>query len=146
MIRATNIKIGFTGTQKGMTAKQQESLKKLFKHILQKRSISEFHHGDCIGADEQAHKIVFSFCKSIHIHPGTDSRGNSPKRAFCTGRVYDPAPYLIRNKIIVDSTDLLIACPHQSFEEIRSGTWATVRYALKAHKHLIIVYPSGIIQ
>ena len=45
------MKIGFTGTQKGMTHHQ---LIKLLDELCSYSNI-ELHHGDCIGADAQAH-------------------------------------------------------------------------------------------
>ena len=52
-----------------------------------------------------------------------------------------PAPYLERNKEIVASSNLLIACPVGDKEELRSGTWSTVRFARKICTELVIVYP-----
>jgi hypothetical protein len=79
------------------------------------------------------------------VHPPTDDR----KRAFCTGNGADwePKPYLERNHDIVDETTILIACPNGE-ERMRSGTWATVRYArqriLNHEGQLtIIISPSG---
>jgi hypothetical protein len=53
------------------------------------------------------------------------------------------APFLKRNKNIVDYTDLLVACPNGFEEVIRSGTWATWRYAVKQEKLWIIIWPDG---
>jgi hypothetical protein len=67
-----------------------------------------FHHGDCVGADEQAHVIARICGFFIVIHPPTDPR----KRAWCTGDfVMTPAPYLDRNAAIVRSTVVLVAAP-----------------------------------
>jgi outer membrane protein insertion porin family len=49
---------------------------------------------------------------------------------------------LDRNRAIVDSCDVLIACP-KGPEEQRSGTWATVRYARKQKKRIVIIWPDG---
>jgi len=50
---------------------------------------------------------------------------------------------LERNSDIVADSDLLLATPRFYEEELRSGTWATVRRARKANKPLIIVWPNG---
>jgi len=58
--------------------------------------------------------------------------------------LYNARPPLTRNHDIVDCTELLIACPKSMKEELRSGTWATVRYARKLERPVIIIYPNGI--
>lgn len=45
---------------------------------------------------------------------------------------------------IVDATAVLVACPkEEEGEELRSGTWATVRYARRRHRPVYVVRPSG---
>lgn len=140
------MKIGFTGTQKNMTIGQVWTVSELFR----KYHPSEFHHGDCIGADLEAHSIARYFrdeetlgCK-IKVHPPTIKK----KRAFCEGadEVFPEKPYLERNMDIVDSTDLLIACPKTMNEELRSGTWQTIRYARRRTHWLVIVWCDGTTQ
>jgi hypothetical protein len=52
-------------------------------------------------------------------------------------------PYLSRNKDIVLETELLIATPGEEEEQIRSGTWSTVRYARSLKRMINIVLPDG---
>ena len=128
------MKIGFTGTQDGMSQHQKEQ----FVLIMQELLPIEFHHGDCIGADAEAHDIVREFFPDVKItiHPPL----NKNKRAFRVGDVQkDLLSYLDRNKMIVDETNLLIATPKGNKEVLRSGTWSTVRYARKKEKFLIIL-------
>lgn len=54
----------------------------------------------------------------------------------------DRKPNLVRNKDIVESTDVLLACP-KGPEELRSGTWSTVRLARKQGKRVVIFWPDG---
>lgn len=132
------MKIGFTGTQKGMTKQQKSEFNKLIPHL----QPSEFHHGDCIGADEEACKIAYSLSIPIHIHPPKISN----KRAFTSGSIsYPTKPYLERNHDIVKAVDILIACP-KGKEILRSGTWATIRYAILKGIKTVIIYPDGIIE
>jgi|TARA_R100000049_G_C1956778_1_gene114080 hypothetical protein len=151
------MKIGFTGAQKGMTSLQ----KMRFNEILLPfklnafRPLTEFHHGDCIGADEEAHNQVRAcFPKTtIHIHPPKNSKKRAYSsrneiyyyrdRQFSIPNIHLPKSYLERNKDIVNKTDLLIACPKSNKEELRSGTWATVRCAKKQKKQIIIIFPNG---
>lgn len=128
--------LGFTGTQDGMTYPQ----KFFFEGILARLSPREFHHGDCIGADCDAHKIVERLlpkCIIVGHPPDSDA-----KRAFCKCHERrPPKPYLVRNKAIVFSVDSMCAAPKSRTEELRSGTWATIRYARKVGKHLIMLWP-----
>lgn len=130
--------IGFTGTQKGMTAKQAMSLGLL---IIKLKPL-EFHHGDCIGADEQAHR-------EVRLHsPKTEIVGHPPlfqnKRAFCKfDREWHPADYLVRNREIVQCSDQLIATPAEFTMQLRSGTWSTVRRAQALRLKTYIIMPDG---
>jgi hypothetical protein len=126
--------VGFTGTQKGLTKKQYSEL----KHWLKENKPYSMHHGDCIGADAEAHVIAVSLNIATFIHPPICNSKRSFRKADYT---YPPKPYLERNHDIVDSCDTLIACPKSRKRELRSGTWATVRYAEKKKKPLIIIYP-----
>ena len=133
---------GFTGTQDGLTDIQLETLCNVLQALQNDRGLTEFHHGDCVGADETAHRLVRDInagC-AIHVHPPD----NPKKRAYCEGGVlHEERPYLERNHDIVDACDVLIACPQTIEEQLRSGTWATVRYARKIGKRVIMVSPLG---
>ena len=125
--------IGFTGSRLGMHDKQISQFVEEFNQLM----VCEFHHGDCLGADEISHDIVFEFFPNatIHIHPPT----NSIKRAYCKGGILHPEkPYMARNQDIIDACDILIAAPSGP-EELRSGTWSTVRKARIAQKKIIIL-------
>ncbi len=141
------MKVGFTGTKKGMTIPQRHTFCALLKHLVELSIIKEFHHGDCVGADEHAHIMimhsgVFGVFLRPHlvIHPPANDR----LRAFCEypDETRDPLPYLDRNHKIVDETDILIATPAGK-EQLRSGTWATVRYAGKKKKPIYLIDPEG---
>ena len=95
------------------------------------------HHGDCVGGDALAHAHARMLRQSITIHP-PDTPGY---RAWCVGNEQRPQrPYLTRNRTIVDSCDVLVALPKTpAREELRSGTWATVRYARKQGVRVIVI-------
>lgn len=138
------MKIGFTGTQLGTTQAQRFTLMGIMHPL---REV-EFHHGDCIGADFEAHNLAVMHIWDIVIHPPLNpvKRAFSEKRgSFSLGKitVFEPKDYIPRNHDIVDDTDMLIATPKEFEEQLRSGTWATVRYARKQHKKIIIIYPDG---
>ena len=138
--------VGFTGTQRGMTAAQYAAVSELllarFPHAVVTTPVRAvtFHHGDCTGADEQAHVIARICGYFIVVHPPIDPK----KRAWCTGDfAMTPAPYLERNAAIVRSTEVLVATPGERAEQLRSGTWATIRCARRLGRPVMIVWPDG---
>ncbi len=133
------MKVGFTGTREGMTLDQRSTFREVVKHI---NCFVEFHHGDCVGSDDEAHHMIKEVRPSVKviIHPPLDDK----HRAYCKGGKLLPVKdYLSRNHDIVDSVDWLIATPKEEGEVLRSGTWATIRYARKAGKRVTIIRPNG---
>lgn len=137
------MKIGFTGTRNGMTEAQKNAFEDYLISLCFGKSGDEFHHGDCVGADEQSQEIAEIYGGAdnfLHIHPCNLKE----QRANCVGDiVYDELPPLERNKIIVDSCDILVAAPKGFEEELRSGTWSTIRYARKIGRQIVIILPDG---
>jgi hypothetical protein len=131
------MRFGFTGTQEGMTPPQEYALE---KYLQAYAGVAELHHGDCIGADAQAHALARFLDIAVHLHPPTIP----DKRAFCRGAktTSRTKTYLVRNRDIVDLCDVLLAAV-KGPEEVHSGTWSTVRYALKTSRPVIIFWPSG---
>lgn len=101
-------------------------------------SPTEFHHGDCIGADAEAHDIVREFFPQtkIVIHPPRLTY----QRAYRSGDEYrEPLDYIPRDRNIVESTDYLVGTPLDNDPATRSGTWATIRHAIRTKKsHQVI--------
>ena len=131
------MKLGFTGSRNGLSDAQADVLAELF---LEMRP-TEFHHGDCVGADEQALNMVFDLVDPWTVsHPPTDPKARANTR---NAQERSPKPYLARNHDIVDETDHLIACPGKLHEEGRSGTWATIRHARRTGKPVTIIWRDG---
>lgn len=130
--------LGFTGTREGMTQQQKLALGELLdtKYGM---NIGEFHHGDCEGADTQAHLIAKSRGWNIVIHPPDKNYARAYNVGYSSIRL--PIPFLARNHNIVDECSVLIAAPHDTEEQLRSGTWATIRYARKQGKTVVILNP-----
>ncbi len=137
-------RIGFTGKENGWTEEQKRQFEYL---IADADEPLELHHGDCVGADCQAHELFLLLALEeqaahrIVLHPPT----NPDKRAYCAGadetrRAFD---YLTRNKHIVEETEILYACPEEFEEIIRSGTWMTIRHARKLGVPFTVIYPDG---
>jgi hypothetical protein len=137
------MRVGFTGTRDGMTADQ---LAAMATWLSCRPDVTEFHHGDCVRADDQAANLVYTqgwqwFDALIVAHPPTvESR-----RAFNihASRTLPPLPYLERNRHIVDACDLLLACPKFDREQDRGGTWYTIRFTREVGKPVVIFWPDG---
>ena len=128
------MKVGFTGTRQGMSQHQKEQ----FVLEMLKLNPTEFHHGDCIGADAEAHDIVREFFPNIRIiiHPPISVK----LRAFKKGNEYkDSESYISRNHNIVDTVEYMFGAPKSNNEELRSGTWATIRYTKKINKTITVL-------
>lgn len=129
------MRLGMTGSRTGMNDSQRAQLHAWLEQNL---SVTEAHHGDCVGADAQFHQIVTDLGINVIVHP-PDVSGC---RAYCHSHdVRAPRPFLERNRDIVDSSDVLLAFPATKHEELRSGTWSTVRYARKMNKPVHVFYP-----
>jgi hypothetical protein len=139
------MKIGFTGTRKGMTQEQVKSVSVFFIRLKRfGRTVEEIHIGDCIGADANFYDLAVEFfplAKKIGHIPKSDQY-----RAFLKYDEVKPADnFLERNRHIVNSSDCLLATPGESEEILRSGTWSTIRFARRRRKHTTILFPDGTI-
>lgn len=155
------MRLGYTGTQNGMNSFQKAE----FILLLNRYMPTAFHHGDCIGADAQAHFLFLDWhcehdtiSRRIVVHTpvlkgkiawcGVVAKypvGMAAKLLACANPVIilncEPKPYLERNKDIVDESDVMIACPKEVEHTLRSGTWATIRYSWKQKKETIVIPP-----
>jgi len=131
--------VGFTGSRKGMTAPQRVTVDWLLAELQPTLVL----HGDCVGADVDFHKLALARKININVHPGIEL--GDPRRAGCEGYMLCHAvrPFWKRNRDIVNSCVALIAVSRSENEELRSGTWATVRYARKLKRSIYVVYPGG---
>lgn len=130
--------VGFTGTTQGMTNRQWQAFRSLIHTLKAELELKTFHHGDCVGADAQAHQVARSNGFWIVGHPPS----YESKRAYMPCDEYrQPKPYLARNHDIVDECYVMIATPKETEEIVRSGTWATIRYSRKKGRHLFILTP-----
>jgi len=131
------LKVGVTATREGLAPPQARSLFRFFKHL----KPGELHEGACIGGDEQAWIMAKSLGWHTVAHPGQVPPA-------LRGRVLDrdeirlERPPLERNRKIVDETEELVALP-KGPEELRSGTWSTVRYARRLGRQITIIWPDG---
>lgn len=133
------MRLAFTGTQFGMTPEQQNGVKSVLLAYLPK----EAHHGLCIGSDKQFHEMVRALFTAeqceIHGHPALNTK---KQIQVDVDIMWDRKEYLVRNHDIVDAGDALLATPLTP-ETLRSGTWATIRYARKVGKPRVFVWRDG---
>ena len=145
--------VGITGTKKGGSRRQVEGLRRLFTDMSinsdRNKKVIELHHGDCKGVDWEAFAIANKVFRNVSLtlitvsHPPLDGK----HRAFTKNdQTRKAKEYLQRNMDIVDETDWMIALPDSPNEKLRSGTWATIRYAKKQNKSVIIILPSGVVR
>jgi hypothetical protein len=124
---------GMTGTRLGLTTAQAEA----FSQAL--AGATELHHGCCVGADADAHAIARLLGVRVVAHPPL----SRALRAECEAdEVRRPEPYMVRNRHIVEDVQRLIGCPDGP-ARLRSGSWATIRMALRAGKPVLVIYPDG---
>lgn len=134
--------VGFTGTQRGMTDAQKARLALLLTEFGRG---GEFHHGDCIGSDSEAHDIAYECGYGIILHPPS----NPYKRAYreVPRHMMRPEyPYMTRNRHIVDAVEWMIAAPGEFEEQLRSGTWSTVRFARRSRRKICLILPDGTVR
>ena len=132
------MKIGVTGTQEGWTERQRT----VFTLATAELDVTEFHHGDCIGVDDQAADVIRKRfgVDVVHSHPPHQD----VKRAFSkSATVYKTKHYLARNQDIAEAVELLYVIPNTYKERRRSGTWATYRRACKVGTRMVIIFPDG---
>lgn len=132
------MKVGFTGSRKGMTLRQEE----LLMILLLELEPDEFHHGCCIGSDERAHNLAKLWQYRTVGHPPTETKYLGVWEDCDERR--EPFPYLERNRHIVNETDLLIATPRVPRGTPHSGTWYTVEYARGKRKTVRILDPNSV--
>ncbi len=135
------MRIGFTGTRNGLTSAQRVSLKAQLKLL----SAVDAHHGCCVGADTEFVElcaVALNGLERIVAHPG-DLNALTDADALAMSDVqHKPKTNMARNRDIVDACSLLLACP-KGPEEVRSGTWMTIRYAAKQKRPCLIIWPDG---
>ena len=121
--------VGFTGTRTGMSEEQRDQFC-LMLACFRSKNMNVFHYGAHadveLKADVEAATIAGGEM-GFELEPHCASRGGE----------------LVRNRDIVAAVDVLIAAPLVDKEELRSGTWATIRYARAARKPVVMLSRGG---
>lgn len=138
--------VGFTGTREGMTPNQKQFVSSaLFAIITDKLhsgSTFWFHHGDCLGADDEACMMAKDFGYKIWRHPALKDayrRAYTPANDLGAFDATDqPYSYQGRNHRIVVKSQVLIAAPLTKHQH--GGTWSTIDMARRVLKPLLITF------
>jgi len=139
----SKLTIGFTGTRKGMSHEQLSNTIAVLRACLVSCDAMKVYglHGDCVGADAQFDAI----CRGLGLTTNCMPCTFESMRAHCPAeQISEPVAPMARNRAIVATADLIIACPPNK-ERIKkgSGTWATIGFAEKAGKDVHIIFPDG---
>lgn len=135
------IDVGFTGTRRGVMTHQDRALRGILRSLG-----GVLGHGCCVGADREAHAIWRGLGRLCEYHPGDINQENWAIHNFGIGEeIHTRLPYLQRNKVIVDRCGVLVAAPGEAQEQLRSGTWSTIRYARRVGRPVIMVLPDGVV-
>lgn len=126
--------VGLTASRHGLTHAQVATLT-IWLSVLRRASGGHlravFHHGDCVGGDEQGAEIAKELGYWIIGHPPV----NDQYRAwFPSDETREPREYHDRNRDIVsESKSALFGCPSNIIHR-RGGTWWTVNHAIQVGK------------
>jgi len=135
------MKVGFTGSREGMSDSQKKRVKELLEENVENTPISlnQFHYGDYIGADDEAHLMAKELKYDTHCH-GPKSFDNRKLNHGDINYKETECNFLL----LVKYTNLLIATPNSiESENEKSGVWCTVRNAKSLNKKIHIIYPDG---
>ena len=134
--------VGFTGTsRRPVTVEQITSLVRVLGK-LKRQGFTELVHGEAKGADTLANNTAKKMGYRTIGRPSSIHESRVK-----TDLSYPPEQPLRRNKVIVLTTSRLIAMPHgpEVVGRAGGGEWATVRYARKAKRPVMIIWPDGTI-
>lgn len=140
------MRLGFIGTNKGMTVGQL----KQWVVALRTLNPTEVHHADMIGADDQAantiHEMYHGSTVKVFVHPGKETRLRAYNE-FCH-ETMAMKPEDVRDRHIVDVTNVVVATPPYLTpidETTQGGVAYSVQYARKSGKLVWIIWPNGIV-
>lgn len=138
------INLGITGTREGMNNLQKKAFLQTVSKLLEKYpSLTRFHHGCCIGVDNESAKLVDSLYGFTTIdHPPINK---SMVGDYKGHEAREEKNYLARNRDIVNESQVIIAITKQMVmpDPPKGGTWYTLNYSLKNKKETYHIKPDG---
>jgi hypothetical protein len=140
------MRVGFSGTRNGMRPQQLST----FLKVIEQLNPTDFIHGACKGADEEAAKLVREsiFGCRIIARPGKSAKGGENGLASTAAlevshEVMPAETHFVRNRKIVADCDVLIATPFAMARLTFGGTEYTIAQGKKAGKRVLIIQPDG---
>jgi hypothetical protein len=146
-------RLGFVGVRRGLTLDQFQAVSRIVvaqrgRGSLTGIEVAHRSNNGWAGADfsritrwmKSVPKLVLHDCGGPEPETPSLSAESMASWADFTIEATSVPPW---NREIVDESDVLLACPPIAEEEIRSRTWATIRYARNAGKYVVVVYPDG---
>lgn len=137
----SDLHLGFTGTRHGVTHNQEEGILLVMLDLWKLRRSMVVHHGDCMGADATFYRLARGLDRvRIVCHPPITAYWRA---AVGGDEVREPLHPIVRNSVIVRESSWMIAAPREMLEQVRGGTWSTVRRARAWGRPLAIVWRDG---
>ena len=133
--------LGFTGRADGMSEPQRVGVRVILEEFISfypnRQPVGL--HGDALGAD----KDFYDICEELGI-PSWCRPCSGANRAHTGSKVVaEVTTPMVRNRAIVAESHLLIATPPTPEFIKHSGSWATLKYMVKAAKPVFLVKPDG---
>lgn len=140
------VSVGFTGTAAGMTGPQAIAVALALAWL--RADAREFHHGICIGADTTAANLAKDLGYECHGWPGRPEGDPGRSATAPVDVLHDLIGGERRDRELVRNRELaarhvLLAAPRQPRMVLRSGTWATIRYAHRMLRPVLLALPDG---
>lgn len=139
--------VGLVANRSGLTYPQFRTVCRMFLDRAGTHpvgGVEVVHLGDGPAADTDFTRLARWMRPNprVVLHSATLPAAEPPGLAVTVEPAATPSE---RNRAIVDAADLLVACPREAAEDVRSGTWSTIRYARTGKKRVLVVYPDGLV-
>lgn len=130
--------VGVTSTRKGLNEVQRLWV----TFFLKEHQVNVLHHGDCVGGDDELAKMFHQKGTYVIAHPAHTINKYKAKCQI-NDLILSPDDTLARNQTIVRHSELVLGFPYTIEEEVRSGTWFTIRHAKKLKVPVLVIKPNG---
>lgn len=138
--------LAVTATRKGLTLPQERTFVSVIRCAICDPFV--FHHGAAVGGDCDLTRLAVAMRqlgRTIRIvaWPSNLASQQAASALAVSDEVKPAAPPLERNLNMIANADMVMAFPAGFHEEVRSGTWATVRAAERNSIPVTMIWPDG---